>query len=263
MLAGLLTGCRVQTSIAVTEQPNGSGAVQVSVALDPAAVAAVGGRAALAAQLQDADLIAAGWTVTGPAAGPGSTTVVTARHPFHDAAQATALIADLAGTGATSSRPFRLVLSRHRSLWRSTTELGGTVDLSCGLGCFGDSGLTAATGSVVGVNAGALAKQAGETPNQVFAFRLSVRMPGSVVRTNAAGRSHDTLEWTPQLGRAVEVSAVAESWQWGHVIAAAVVGGLVLVGMVGGAWWWWRRRRRRRLAGSKYSKRMPVAGRTS
>jgi hypothetical protein len=254
MLAALVAGCRVQTNVALTQQPNGTGMVQVSVVLDPSAVAAVGGRAALAAQLQDGDLVAAGWTVSGPVAGPGSTTVVTASHPFVGPEQAGALIADLAGTGPASSRPFRLAVTRHSSLWRTTTTLSGQVDLTCGLGCFGDSGLAAATGSDVGVDAGALAKQARQAPGQVFGFGVSARLPGSVVRTNAAGHAGGTLEWTPELGRSIQLSAVTQSWQWGHVIAASVAGGLVLVGMaVGGAWWWRRRRHRRRQGRARHA----------
>ena len=66
-----MAGCQVHTEMADRAAPNGTGTVTVTVTLDHAAVTALGGQAALAAQLQDADLVAAGWAVTGPRPGPG------------------------------------------------------------------------------------------------------------------------------------------------------------------------------------------------
>ena len=179
----------------------------MTVTLDAAAVAAVGGRPALAAQLKDADLVAAGWAVAGPNAGPGSTTVISASHPFDTTAQAAALVGELAGTGPDSSRPFRLSISEHHSFWRTDTTLTGKVDLSCGLACFGDSGLSTSLGSPVGVNAGPLASEAHQSPDQVFTFSVAARLGGKVLDTNGVADKDGTLHWTPRLGQSLQMAA--------------------------------------------------------
>ena len=120
-LVAALTGCRVQTQVVIDQAPSGRGVVTVSVSLDRSALAAIGGTPALAAQLQTADLRAAGWTVTGPGAGPGSTTVVSASHSYATPAQASALVADLAGSGPDGERGVR-----SKSLCRSGMGSGAT-----------------------------------------------------------------------------------------------------------------------------------------
>jgi hypothetical protein len=242
-----LTGCQVHTQISINETAPGQGVVRVSVSLDASAVAALGGAPALAAQLQDADLVAAGWTVTGPAPGPGSTTVVSASHPFTSAAQASALVAELAGSGPAGSRPFRLSLTQRHGFWRTDTSLIGTVDLSCGVACFGDSGLTSALGFPTAVNPGSLAAAAGERPDQVFTFSVNARLRGSLVSTNGTSLSDGALQWQPRLGQRLELTAATRTWRSGRIVAASVTAGVVvLIALGGGIYWWWRRRRRRR-----------------
>jgi hypothetical protein len=223
--------------------------VAVTVALDRPALAAVGGQAALTAQLQDADLVAAGWTVTGPQAGPGSTTVISASHPFATPAQASALVGELAGSGPDASRPFRLSLAEHRTFWRTDTTLTGAVDLTCGLACFGDSGLKGVLGSPVGVNPSPLESAAGQSPDQVFAFSLSARLAGSVISTNASSRQDGTLQWTPRLGQTLELAAVTRTWNESRIKTFAIAGGvlvIVLLVLLGLGIVRWRRRRRQR-----------------
>jgi hypothetical protein len=240
-------GCQVHTGVAIQADRNGRGMVVVTVTLDKAAVAALGGPAALAAQLQDADLVAAGWTVTGPVSGPGSTTVVTASHPFADLAEASQLVEEVAGSGSAGSRPFRLSLSEHHGFWYTDTVLSGKVDLTCGIDCFGDPGLAKALGLPTGVNPGPLISAAGQQPDHVFTFSLTADLPGSLRSNNAASRQGSTLGWNPQLGHTVELAAVTRIWNHGRIVAAiSVAGGLVLllVGLI--VFWWVRRRRRRR-----------------
>ncbi len=152
----------------------------VSVSLDRSALAAIGGAPALAAQLQAADLRAAGWTVTGPAAGPGSTTVVSASHGYATPAEASALVADLAGSGPVggAGRPFHVSVQKRHGFWQRRGRCcSGQVDLRCGVDCFGDSGLTSALGFPTGVNPASLAGP-GNQPDQVFTFSVDARLPG-------------------------------------------------------------------------------------
>jgi hypothetical protein len=253
-VTALLTGCQVHTQIAINEAAGGSGTVAVTVTLDASAVAAVGGRPALAAQLKDADLVAAGWAVAGPNPGPGSTTVISASHPFDTTAQAGALVGELAGTGPDSSRPFRLSISEHHSYWRTDTTLTGKVDLTCGLACFGDSGLSTSLGSPVGVNAGPLASAAHQSPDQVFTFSVAARLDGKVLDTDGVADTDGTLHWTPRLGQSLEMSAVTRSWNEGRIKMFVIAGGVLVVLVIvllGVILYRWRRRRRRRRARGK------------
>ncbi len=233
--------------MSVQQVAAGRGVVTVAVTLDSAAVAAVGGQSALAAQLQDADLVAAGWTVTGPAPGPGSSTVISAGHPYSSPAQFNALVGELAGSGPDAGRPFRLSYSEHRTFWRTDTSFAGTVDLTCGLNCFGDAALNSVLGSPVGVNPAPLISVSGENPDQVFTFSVAAHLAGSAVRTNAASQQDGTFQWTPRLGQSIQLFAATRTWNTGRIITFAVIAGVVLLVLVIGlAYLVWRRIRRRR-----------------
>lgn len=233
-------GCGVTTTVAVRARPGGTGTVTVRVALDAAANAAIGG---LAHTLDTAGLAAAGWTVTEPRTAGGTATVV-ASHPFAEPAQLPSL---LAGVAVSDGRPlFRLRLTKSRSWWSNHTSIAGSVDLRCGVDCFGDAGLARATGSAVGVNPAALERQYHETPGQALRFRLIVQLPGSVTRTDAAGRSGSVLRWDPRLGEETTVRAETSITDHAHVVdtAAALAAALVVfvaIAVVLGV----RRRRRR------------------
>jgi hypothetical protein len=250
------TGCQVNTRITVDASGGGRGVVAVSVTLDSAAVAAIGGPNALTAQLQDADLLAAGWVVTGPSGGPGSTTVVSASHPYSTPAEASALVAELAGAGPNGIRPFQVTVSDHHSFWRTDTTLGGRVDLSCGLACFGDAGLKGALGFPTGVDPGPLVSAAGQQPGQVFTFALDARLRGHLVRTNAVSARNGTLQWAPRLGQTLPLAAVARVWNWGRIVTLSSVAGAILLGLLGfGAYRGWRWRRRKRAGESTRRRR--------
>ena len=218
--------------VTVDAGSHGQGSVGVTLTLDQAAVEAIGGESALTAQLRDADLVAAGWTVTGPASGPGSRTVITATHPYTTLTEAGQLVADVAGSGPESKRPFRVALVHRSSFWHVYTDLSGSVDLTCGLGCFGDSGLESSLGSSTGVNPGPLVAQAGESPAQIFGFELDARLPGSVEHSNASSDERGVLRWTPQIGREVVLSATSEDWNWRHLAPIIAAVGLAVVALV-------------------------------
>ena len=246
--AALLSGCRVDTRVSVVERAGGSGSVAVTVSFDAAAIKALGGQSELARQVQYSDLLSAGWTVSGPTLASGGGASVTVTHGFSDGAQLSQLMSSVAGSGAV--HPFHLKVSDSGGFWTDKTVVQGTVDLSCGLGCFGDPGLQAALGGSLGVAPQPLEGSAGQTPAQVFHFGLAVRLPGHVHSvTGGPTKARDgTLEWTPVLGSSVAVGAVSETVDWAHVILVSVLAGLVLIGGGGGFGWRMVRRRRRRSA---------------
>ncbi len=248
VLLGAATGCQVTTQVAVTTAANGSGTLAVAVTLDAQAIAAVGN---LAQQLQTSDLVQAGWVVAGPVPSVGGSETVTVRHAFSNPAQLQALAAQLAGSGPEASRPFQLELRRTHSFWHSGTELTGSVDLTCGLACFGDQGLQAALGSPLGVNVNPLVQQARQQPGQVFRFSMSAALDGHLLTTNAPSRSGSVETWTPVLGQKTTVLAVTQSVNTGHVVLVAVLSGaglIVVLVLLVFLLLRWRRRRRARSA---------------
>ena len=150
---------------------------------------------------------------------------MTIGHPFASPAQLESLAAQLAGSGAESSRPFQLRLTTTKSFAYRHTELSGSIDLSCGLSCFGDAGLQKATGSPVGVNPAPLEKQAGEQPAQVLRFTLSAALPGTVVSTDASGRSGSVVTWTPVVGQKLTLDVVTRTTNAGHRLLVDILVG--------------------------------------
>lgn len=250
LLAGVLSGCHVDTRVSVVEKGGGSGSLAVTVTLDRDALNALGGETALAKQLQYGDLESAGWTISGPNPIAGGGVSLSATHGFSSAGELSQLMSDVAGSGpgAGSARPFRLSVSSGGGFFTDKTTVRGAVDLRCGLDCFSDPGLQSALGGPLGVTPQPLEQAAGQTAAQVFHFSLALRMPGhphSAAGAPSVARD-GTLTWSAPLGKSTVVGAVSESVDWGHVILVAVLAGLVIVGGGGGSLWRWRRRRRRR-----------------
>jgi hypothetical protein len=237
----LAAGCHVQTTVSVEATSASTGTVTVTVALDRAAVQALGGQAALASQLSTSDLTAEGWVVEGPTPGPGSQTVISARHSFSSAQEANALVADVAGSGSVAKRPFRFTLDHHHDFWHTYTTLSGAVDLRCQLNCFGDAGLRSALGISTGEDPSAL----GSPPAKVFSFTFEGRLPGALRTSNGTAETGGLVRWSPTLGQATELSAESESLNTGSVVLVAVLGGIGVALVVALLIWWWVRRRRR------------------
>lgn len=242
----LCAGCKVATTVAVTATANGHGSISVTVDFDQAAVAAIGGESTLASELADTDLVAAGWRVSRPRRARDGSVSVTASHSFSSFAEAGDLVGEVAGAPGGATRPFAVTLTRRSSFWHTETTLSGTVNLSCGTNCFGDSGLQALLGSPTGVNVGALSAAAGEQPSQALSFTVLAKLPGSVTSSNGTRTRGGAVEWSPSLGQVLSLAASTRSWNTAPVVAAFVVAVLVVVALVLGCLQVVRRPRRRR-----------------
>ena len=177
----VLTGCGVTTSVAVRVQRNGSGTVTVAVTLDRAAVSAVGG---VEGALHVSDLEAAGWkVVSGPA--PGGGTVITLTQSFTRLSQLPGILAEVGRTPAGAPL-FVLRVTQGGTFFTSRTTAAGSVDLTCGLSCFGDAGLQRTYGSDLGVDSTALQTAAGRAAiERDLTFRFTLQMPGRVSSSDA------------------------------------------------------------------------------
>jgi hypothetical protein len=227
VLAVILTGCQVTAAVVVRVGQDGTGTVTVTVTLDRAATAAVGG---VEGQLRTSDLAAAGWTVTSGSGADGST-VVTLAHGFSQLSEVPAILADVARAPGGAHAPLFVVhVGQTRTFWRTTTTAGGTIDLTCGLSCFGDDGLTQAYGSELGVDPGrpgGPGSAATAAHDVRFSFRLE--LPGRVTSSSGAGPGR--LGWTPTLGQRLPVSARATVVDRTHVREVSAAGGVTVIGI--------------------------------
>ena len=239
----LASGCGVGTGVDVTVRPDGSGAVGVTVTLDRAALTQVGD---LASQLRTSDLAQAGWTVAGPRPGPDGSEVVSATKPFATPAAAAVDLASLAGSGPAATRPFRLEVTRQHTFWHTALAVNGTVDLTCGVGCFGDAGLAQQLGSNVGVDPGALSAQSGQTAAQALTFSVVIHLPGQVRAASPGLVNGHAVTWKPVLGQTLHLAASSRSVNRGAVIAVVALGAVLVVLLVAVVVALVRRRRRAR-----------------
>ena len=133
LLLAVLTagGCRVDASVAIVVDGDGSGTVTVGLILDDEAVDLVGG---IEEQLRIDDLADAEWTVVGPNRLPTGDTTVTATKSFDSPERLADVLDEIVGPGVFED----VTLTRHRTFARTEWRLNGRVDLSGGLELFSD-----------------------------------------------------------------------------------------------------------------------------
>lgn len=210
LLAGIvvlaLGACRADLSVEVDASAGGGGQVRAVVSLDAEAAALVPD---LAQQLRVDDLEAAGWVVDGPApAADGGVTLGVAKR-FSSPAGAARAVEELSGAGGPFSS---LRLTRTHGLWKTRTSLVGTVDLSAGLGAFGDAALAETLGAPdLGLDPAAIERELGVPLAEALRVEFVGRLPGTTT-SNAPSSRGDAGVWPVDLGSTVDVSASSEAW---------------------------------------------------
>ena len=128
-----LSGCQTQVGVRVNQITDGSGEVTVSLLLDREAAEQSGD---LRVALRTADLVSAGWSVTGPVnRPPGGFVEYAVSKPFRNAGEAQLILSELTGEDGPFSG---LTIDRTRSPLRVVSSLKGEIDLSGGYDAFGD-----------------------------------------------------------------------------------------------------------------------------
>ncbi|MGI8684689.1 MAG: hypothetical protein ACR2MO_06315 [Acidimicrobiales bacterium] len=217
LLVLLLTGCRADLSVEIEGTARGAGHVRATVTLDKEAAAQVPD---LAQQLRVDDLEAAGWTVDGPSPAPGEAGGVTLRvtKPFTTPEGAARAIEELSGAGGPFST---LRLTRERGFWKTKTSLTGTVDLTAGLGAFGDAALTETLGAPnLGLDPAAVERELGKPLAEAVHVELIGRLPGTVT-SNAPSSRDGAGAWPVVLGATSAVTSSSEAW---NVLTLAFAG---------------------------------------
>lgn len=211
-----LTGCQADLHVDTTVQEDGSGAVTVSLGLDPAALARLGDPDQT---VEVADLRAAGWEIPPAEQAADGTTWLRATKRFADADQAAAVMAEL---NPAVFRDFRL--QRDSSLGQTTWTWTGTVDLTKGIAAFGDPEAAAVLGGdPFGGRVAEVEQAEGKPVAQMVDITVSAQLPAA-----------ERKQWTPRLGDAQPTVVQAASTKtFGLPLPAGQgVGSLFVVGAV-------------------------------
>lgn len=127
-----LSACRVDSTISMKVNPNGSGAVTVVVTADKDVVAKTTN---LEADLRTADLESAGWKVAKPVTAANGSMSVTLTRPFRTPSEATTVLSQINDTRGPLKN---VVLTRSGKDTNSSWKLDGKLEVNGGLAAFAD-----------------------------------------------------------------------------------------------------------------------------
>ncbi len=198
----LLAGCQVTTVVTVHVNDDGSGTVEVTLGLDPEALAnlpdldgnGISDAEDLVQLVRTDDLTAAGWDVAGPDT-EGNTTLLRVVKPYGSPEEAVSILGELTGPEG----PLReLQVARDTWFGGERFRFSGVADLSGGLEAFADEGLAAELdGNPLGEDPADIEQRLGRPLDDMFQLDIRVVLPG--------GREE---AWSPTLGgRPVDMTA--------------------------------------------------------
>lgn len=217
-----LTACKVDTTVDVTVNADGTGVVTLTAVADADVLAQAPG---LAEDLRFDDAIAAGWVLTPPAATDTGGLEVVLTHEFATVEEATALLQSING----ASGPLHdVVLTRAVTDDDITTALAGTLRVDGGIDAFADPDVLAAIGgSPYADNIAATALR----PTDVVTFTFTADLPGEST-TPATGTvdADQSLTWSvPMDQTSIDLASTAVLAQgkpssvWGTIATVALV----------------------------------------
>lgn len=237
-LGGLLVagGCRVESQVSVTVEDDGSGEVEVLVALDEEALARI-------PDLDDLlvvdDLEATGWEV-GELEPTDDGATITASRPFASPDQLGDVLAEVAGQEGLFGD---LLLTRSHRFGQTEWRLQGEVDASAGLAGLSDAELAELLGGEpLGFDLDALAEELGQPVDELYEWVLRVRFveadaidaepPGEAHRAPTGGGEEAAWSGTLADDEPVPVEATASRTEVRTLVAAAVAAVAVLALLV-------------------------------
>lgn len=218
-----LTACKVDTTVDVKVNADGTGAITLTAVADADVVAQAPG---LAEDLRFDDAVAAGWLLTPPAATDTGGLRVVLSHPFATVEEATALLKSINGNGG----PLHDVsITRAVTADDITTALAGTLRIDGGIDAFADPDVLAAIGgSPYADNIAATNLR----PTDVVTFTLTADLPGELATptSGTTGTAEQSRVWSVPLdGTSVDLATTAVLTQgtpssaWGTVATIALI----------------------------------------
>jgi len=169
-----LTGCRLDTSVRVEMNTDGTGTVTVTAVADAELMERIPNPDE---QLRFGDAQAAGWTVDGPTESDDGGATIVLSHTFSGADDATALLNSLGGPFGDVS--ITRVVEGEDADAAATNTLAGTAVLANGFRGFADQALVDAVGGTPFAD-----DLEGRTPADTMTIELELLLPGDVDDTN-------------------------------------------------------------------------------
>lgn len=181
----LLSSCRVDSTVSITVERDGSGSLEVVVVADKDIVDQV---PRLANDLNFGDMVESGWKLTGPEATEDGGLRVVLKHAFDNETQASALLAQLNGNRG----PFRDVrITREGKSRDSVWKLTGRLEVTGGLQAFADDQLLQVVGATPYE---ATVKDAGLDLGKAISLQVNAVLPGKVQSTTGLAQD-GVLTW--------------------------------------------------------------------
>ena len=246
----VLASCRVDVSVDMTVDPDGTGTIAMQLVADAELVAEI---PTIADELATDDIVAAGWTIDGPTATAEGGLTITLSHAFSSDEEATNLLNSL-------GPPFnQMSMVRNTAGDDTITKLSGLLGLPNGFEAFADADLIAAVGSLPFADQ---LEAAGATPATSMSATIRVALPGEIdpEQTNGTELDDGRLEWTVPLDgtildwRALSVQSPGDDRWWARPLSIIALVALIawvvfmtfFIGYVAIARWQRSRRRKRR-----------------
>lgn len=240
VLAGLLVaGCQVRSELNVTVDEDGSGTVELAVALDEDALSR---RPDVLEELDLSDLTGTGWEIAGPEEEVDGWTWLRARHDFGTPEELGVLVQELAGERG----PLRdFELRREDEFAETRYAFSGTVDFTAGAAALADDPELAAALEAEPIEL--LEQRLGTAVDEMIEVQVAVRLPGSV-ESNAPTQASNGAVWQPSVveREAVDLAATGTLSRTQRLVwvGVAVAAGFALVLYLLVRVALWRRRRR-------------------
>ena len=245
MLSVLLAACRVDTTVTLQVEPNGSGEVAVVATADAAMVQAV-------PELRDSlafnDLKDAGWSVSEVVDTEEGGMQVRVSRDFDNPEQASALLNSLSGQFG----PFKnMSVVRSDKATDSRWDLAGTLQVNGGLNAFADTALLNLVG---GAPFEDRLNQSGVDIGQAVGITFIANLPGDLVSTTGIETDRG-VQWQVSFdGSTQDVATVTQNTAVAATVARVfspilmwlLIAWLVAMAMLSGAVVYYRARRSRR-----------------
>ncbi len=221
-----LASCKVDTSVEVAVQPDGSGTITLTAVADAEVVTQAPG---LADDLRFDDAIAAGWTVEGPTETAVGGLSVIVRHDFLTVEEATALLQSLNGPDGPLHD---IAIGRTVTPDDITTTISGTIRVANGLDAFADPDVLSAIGGSPYANDLAAANL---RPADVVTFTFTADLPGNPTTPATGSAGESALTWSVPLdGTTADLATTSVLAQGAQSSAWSTVATIALIALV--AW---------------------------
>lgn len=217
--AVVLASCRVDQTVSLKVDPNGTGSVTVVVTADKDIVAKI---PTLAQDIRTDDLEEAGWKTDGPTKTKSGGLTIELTRSFENPAEANAVLAQVS---ETKGPLHDIVLARTGKDTNSTWTLSGRLEITGGLDAFVDD----ATRTLLGVTPyAAEVEEAGLDLGDAIGITFTASLPGTV--DSSTGLAGDNgLTWrVPMDGSKVDIATAST-----HVAVATSISRVARVILLG------------------------------